>query len=277
MTDLLTTQPPENGRGCGIRDEEMPYLSSGLSPFGMPLEHFIFDPTPEWLDVVKRGYTLIVDQEGITHVGMFFSKGDYPHWWDFVMETKHYGVSRKVGKEFPFHRLTPDKSKFFFIHPRGIPTFDYTALGPSWMKDPKCCRLHYCKWLPSKEMEARYPHLSGSAIPFWQETNTPTGFHPDYEIEPCAFASAQIAYLVHRSKKAKGYEVEELDDCFTVRGPSFSYSDKIPVVEQGTKLAFRPGVFMWQKITHIEYFQKADPKSQAAAEGAGFDTVTLPW
>jgi len=241
----------------------------------MPIEHFIYDPTRPWTDVLKRGYTLITDPLGVTHVGMFVSKNDYPHWWDFKCETARYGVSRKVGKEFPFHRLTPDKSKFLFIHARGIPAFDYTALGPSWMRDPKCCRLHHCKWQPSETMETEYPHLTGSAIPFWGATNTPTGYHPDHA-EPCAFAGGQLAYLVHREKKYKRYEVEELDGCFTVRGPSFSYSDRIPEYSGG-KLAFLPGVFMWQKITHIEYFSRAEAKSQAAAEAAGFDTVTLEW
>lgn len=276
MTELSTTAPPENGRGCGFREEEMPYLCTGTSVFGSPIEHFVYDPTPEWTDIVKRGYVLIMDQEGVTHIGMFISKNDYPHWWDFTRETKGYGVSRKVSKNFPFHRLTLEKSNFLFIHARGIPAFDYQALGPSWMPDPEHCRLHYCKWQPSKEIEAKYPHLSSSVIPFWRPTETRTGYHPDPQDEPCAFASAQIAYLVHREKKYKGYEVEELDDCFTVRGPSFEYSGRIPTLEQGP-LSFWPGVFMWAKVTHIEYFNRSDADSERAAREAGYETVTLDW
>ena len=41
---MLTTTPPPNGRGCGDRVAEAPYVCCGLEKDGTPIEEFIIDP-----------------------------------------------------------------------------------------------------------------------------------------------------------------------------------------------------------------------------------------
>lgn len=40
-TEIYTTTQTPNGRGCGDRDEEMPYACCGLSEWGQPVESVI--------------------------------------------------------------------------------------------------------------------------------------------------------------------------------------------------------------------------------------------
>ncbi len=276
--NIYPTLELPHGRGCGSRDPEAPYLCTGVGKVGHPPEYFVYDPAVPWTDVLQRGYTLVKDKEGINHVFMFVSKNDYPHPWDFVAECR-YGVSRKVDRGFPFDKLTPDVSTMQFIHARAIPDFIYTMLGPLPEKDREHCRLHYCKWSADKmtpEMNLIMKESLGSDV--WSTLSTPTGYHPCPPLESCAYAGRQLGYIVHKEEKYKGYEVEtdESADMFTVNGPSFAYSGFTPEYDPD-KVGWKAGVFYWSRITHIEYTDKSDKESEADAQAAGYETVTLTY
>lgn len=267
-----------HGRGCGSRDPEAPYLCTGIGEVGHPPEYFVYDPAIPWTDVLQRGYTLVKDKEGINHVFMFVSKNDYPHPWDFVTECR-YGVSRKVDTGFPFDKLSPEKSTMQFVHARAIPGFIYMMLGPLPEKDREHCRLHYCKWAADGMMQNHGVHDTQDLENHewdWSASGTPTGYHPYPPLQSCAYAGRQLGYIAHQEQKYKGYEVETDEDAgmFTVNGPSFAYSGFLPEYDPD-KVSWKAGVFYWSRITHVEYKDEPDKKSEADAQAAGYDTLTL--
>lgn len=272
------TRPPEHGRGCGYRDEEMPYLCTGLARKGMPMEHFLLDPVRTYDDVWQRGYTLI-EIEGVVHVLIFVSKETYPGPWDFFAEAKDYGVSRKMSRDFPFHALTPEKSKMFFAHERAIPRFEYRMKAPVYSEGQAeyMTRLHGCKWTPSRELckAEKLPYEQPSK--FWPHMETPTGYHPPDARKPCTMALKELSWFIHSQQEALNYTLTEIGDRFSVLGPSFSYAGAIPALLSGEQVAWATGVFMATYISHVEFANKADKKSADQALSAGYDVKTVPW
>ena len=293
MDELFPTIALEKGRGCGERDPEMPYLCHGLALVGQPVEYFMFDPFIAWDDVWQRGYFLVENSGGVTDVYMWISPDHYPTPYDFVAEVKAGGVSRKVDKSFPFHKLTPGVSQMRFIHKNAIPLFNFEMRGPASANDPAHCRLHHCKWQVPDWMARDFPAIDpvfpGTA---WPVLGVKTGYHPS-DGDTCSYANQTLSYLVHKEQTTEGYELSHLPetDLFTVYGPSFSYSAFMPTLGERHEfdhtalmppwykkdIMWRPGLFYWTTIEHVEYFAQADEQSQEAAEMAGYQTVVLPW
>ena len=181
--DINTTLNPPLGRGCGDRKEGEPYLCLGLSKRGFPMTHFIPDPIPprEW----QRGFALVRAPEGHNDLMVYIGREYYPSAWSFVEEVGAYGLSRKMSEDFPFHEITPGRTRLYIVHPRAIPKFPYRV--PSGNNSP---RLHNCKWFnPEAESRAYYRED-------WDWT-TP-GYHPPAPgEEPCAFALRNLSALFH--------------------------------------------------------------------------------
>lgn len=275
----VTTLLAYNGRGCGVRDPEYPYLCTGVSRWGSPAETFLRDPVPPWKDELHRGYTLVQDKDGITHVVIFVGKEPYPAPWDFFREGKEYGYSRKMGKGFPFDRLTAGISRMHYVHEKAIPLFEYQCFGPAHLEDPEHYRLHYCQWHANGSISHPQTEYGGDGA-FWPGLGIKTGYHPYDGTEPCTYALQQLAYLVHVMSPHPKYKLEVCPETssFKIEGPSFRYGAPIPEVpEQETDIAWGPGCFLSTLITHVEYSHKADEKSAERAAAADFSVKVVEW
>jgi len=112
-------------RACGdSRVNNALYLCVDLSPYGKPIEYFLLDPTKP-CDLKPFRTPIIVEGKEHNDIAIYIGKEFYPFIPDFVEESRIMGISRRIPKNFPFERLTPYKSRMFFVHERVIPMFDY--------------------------------------------------------------------------------------------------------------------------------------------------------
>lgn len=111
-------------RGCGTRKKGGIYAEVPLSPFGMPLEHFLFDPpvivnagdlgiTPVGVKLLKRA------NEDVYDVYDIVGADSYPNVADFVEEVRRFGISRRLTSSLDFSLLT-DKSKIILMHSKAF-------------------------------------------------------------------------------------------------------------------------------------------------------------
>jgi hypothetical protein len=107
-------------RGCGFREENGVYFETGLSPFGRPLEEFMFDPVieiPYGFTVPERGMTLL-EWGGTWHVVNRVGAESYPSPLDFLEEGRRFGFSGRVQHTFEWEKLEYGKSRILHCHPR---------------------------------------------------------------------------------------------------------------------------------------------------------------
>jgi hypothetical protein len=122
-------------RGCGDREPGGVYAESGLSPFGRPIEHFLFDPplpVPDGLDLVNKptlwqrvdpasGEPMLDPETGnpiydlLIHIGA----EHYPEAADYIEETRRLGASRRLNPNLDLSRLSR-LSRMLLAHPRAI-------------------------------------------------------------------------------------------------------------------------------------------------------------
>lgn len=117
-------------RGCGERAENALYLCVDLSPTGRPIEDFLVDPVVSWSGGQLRA-PMLVESKGVTHIVLGIGATYYPFVSDFVEETRRFGISKRVPRNFQVERLTAGKSKLLLAHPRSIPNFDHEARASS--------------------------------------------------------------------------------------------------------------------------------------------------
>ncbi len=112
-------------RACGDkRVENGLYMCVNVSSYGKPIEYFLLDPTKS-CDLKPFRTPIIVEGKEHNDIAIYVGKKFYPFVPDFVEESRVMGISRRIPKNFPFERLTPYKSRIFFVHERAIPLFDY--------------------------------------------------------------------------------------------------------------------------------------------------------
>jgi len=141
-------------RGCGDRKPNGVYAESGLSPFGQPIEHLLFDPPlplPAGLDLVNKTllWQRVDPQSGepeldpvtgrpiydlLIHVGAEY----YPYAPDYIEETRRLGASRKLNPNLDLSLLTL-RSRMLLAHPKAIPV--------NWqdLTLPEVCKKHRLK------------------------------------------------------------------------------------------------------------------------------------
>ncbi len=105
-------------RGCGKRKAGGLYVCSGLSPFGMPLEYFIIDP-PYPFDGEAFRSPILFEREGKNHIMMWVGADNYKYCSDFLEETRHFGVSKRIPADYPIEKLS-EGSMMFLVHPKAI-------------------------------------------------------------------------------------------------------------------------------------------------------------
>jgi hypothetical protein len=268
--ELLTRQPPD-GRGCGSRDEEKPYLCTGTSAEGLPIENFLIDPPlPLPPDGWHRGFEIRPrdpkDPDSINDVIIFIGSEAYPAAWDFVEESRHFGVSRKVSPDFPFEQLSPD-SRMIFAHKQAIPTFAYELVA--YRQQPAIfCKCH--------DPNVQTPTIGLNSV--W--STIASGWHPRLESEirstPCTTALQDLAFLAHDDHGDRPAEYG-LPARFTIERPSLNYGGFYPHMDDTEHAEFEAGLFLALPLTHIEFKNKPHEAAQTKAQAAGFRTEVLPW
>ena len=120
MSTMAMPIAPE--RGCGMRKAGGIYAEVPLSPFGVPLSHFLFEPPQEFdvetLGVTPVGVTLI-EMEGVTHIVDWVGESFYPNVADMIDEIRSMGLSRRLPSNLDFERLTPG-SKIILLHRKAL-------------------------------------------------------------------------------------------------------------------------------------------------------------
>ncbi len=255
---MLTTTPPPNGRGCGDRDEESPYVCCGLDKDGTPIEEFIIDPAIPWPGKFQRGVKILPrnpqDPTGLQDLVIFVGKQHYPSAWSFIEETRRFGASRKVPPNLPFEKLTPGQSRMIFVHSRAIPAFDYELNRPA---EPLAGCSQYEQWK--------------------QSPDTYNGEPPEKHREetPCTYGLRDLSIYLHADTEP----LEDDPEYYAVIMPSFIYEVKYPLLppyRTTTKwLDWQVGVFLALPLGHIEFVKKPHRQAQERAEKAGFTTVVM--
>lgn len=204
-------------RGCGSRRPGL-YLCSGLSPFGMPLEHFLIDPpmpVPEYLDLPNKFQW--VDEES-QHLMHWVGAESYPYVCDIIEEGRHKGFSFRASPMLDLSRLTP-KSQMLVAHPK--------AYNERWsfQQIPQCDK-----------------HIEGHDQPWEKGAQAPlTG--------PCLF---KTYHLIPEQAAEGGSRAMALDGSvfFLRRVGSLLYAYH-PTGEDASGL--RPGFFASLPITHATF------------------------
>lgn len=109
-------------RGCGdARTEGGVYIESGLSPFGLPLEHFILDPPERWPGEKLPSLGVKIQKiDGFFHIVDVVGESHYPSPADYLEEGRRMGFSRKVNPGLDFSLLTAGASRIVTLHPKAI-------------------------------------------------------------------------------------------------------------------------------------------------------------
>ena len=133
MFDFPRAIPDE--RGCGDREPGGVYVESGLSPYGSPLEYFLFDPPlplPAGVDLVNKPQIWqrvdpatqepVLDPvtgrpiyDLLIHIGA----EHYKYAMDYIEETRKLGASRRLNANLDLALLTR-RSRMLLAHPKAI-------------------------------------------------------------------------------------------------------------------------------------------------------------
>ncbi len=262
---MSTTTYQPGGRGCGERDEGVPYLCSGLSDYGLPAEMFLIDPVRTYNNgeadlPVERGMRLI-KRKGCEHydvLNTIGAKGEgYFSPWVFFIEGKTYGFSRKLVNNIDIAALTPGDSQMFFLHRFSIPLFEY--------------RIH----------QQRAPLQDCHKAELWpidHWTDTVPGWHPDGM--PCTFALRDLSILLKNENPRilVGRSGEQMEKFCITLPDSWEYTGYVPDTDiDPLPSDWAAGIFLHVPITGIEWKGYAEQTDLEKARAAGFDTAVLDW
>jgi hypothetical protein len=167
-----------NTRLCGAgRVQGGVYFEVATSPYGAPLESFLFCPpivledseiqefgiSPSGMSLLKRPQP---DGSIIYHVADWIGVSHYPDIWDFLSEGNALNFSRRVPSTFDFSKLTKE-SRIYFIHARGwIENWhEYFEHEPTYPLT-KCCPHD----VASYKMNGRFPVISEHSHSYKHET-----------------------------------------------------------------------------------------------------------
>ncbi len=145
MFDFPRAIPEE--RGCGDREPGGVYVESGLSPYGSPLEYFLFDPPlplPAGVDLVNKPQLWqrvdpetqepVLDVETgrpvfdlLIHIGA----EHYPFAPDYIEESRRLGASRRLNPNLDLSLLTR-RSRMLLAHPKAIIVPWRDLILPDW-------------------------------------------------------------------------------------------------------------------------------------------------
>lgn len=151
-------------RGCGTRVAGGIYFEVATSPFGKPIDHFLYDPPvelPEGLELPARGQVVLPrpDDSGVYDVYDRIGSEHYPNVQDVIEETRHMGLSRRAAKTTDF-ALLGRGSMIILAHARAIienPVPYYDVIGAEL---PVGGRMWWCpKHIAEHATFKLYPHM----------------------------------------------------------------------------------------------------------------------
>lgn len=197
-------------RGCGVRKADGIYAECGLSPFGRPVEAFLFDPplpVPEGLSVNPLGVTFVQADQMVNgrlvstvHIVDWVGADHYPNVADFIEEVRVLGVSRRLSSSLDYSLLTKE-SRLLLVHSRAYIAnhTEYQQVGPCPRNNDHadgspCCGLWWedvRDGEPSGEGREVIRKLPSAA---YRALSTPDNVQPDYR--PGFIASFPISRLV---------------------------------------------------------------------------------
>lgn len=247
---MSTTVPV--ARGCGKRQQGGIYMECGMSPYGMPVEHFLLDPpvpTDAALNLATQGIDW-VERDGTWHVIDWVGQSHYPNVADFVEEVRRFGLSRRIPKNEDFSRLTT-ASRIILVHARAIlvpATFKrYRPSDDAPFTCPKRVLFKEGQKVPPfiKEHESGAPHLCAGV--WWEDVK---GGDPD---------------------KSVGGEV---DSRFIIRTmPSFRYGARTAPLDVTPE--YTAGMFASFPISNLAVVRAADGSHVEAAAKASRANIPI--
>ena len=168
---------------------------------------------------------------------MRVGKEDYPFIPDFVEETRRFGVSKKIKRDFDPSKLTRNESQLVLIHNRGIPLFKY-------LLEFYVCHKPY-------NFDVKKIHEGQCIWDLW-ELSTSKSFKKKHEVE-----------------------INEKSSIATIKTPSVKYQCKIPIgVASWSKQKYVPALFLRFPSIRFEYVSKKGRRPKKIEERlkkAGFD------
>lgn len=109
-------------RACGRRIAGGIYMECAMSPYGEPLEYFLYDPpipvSATDIGLSSVGVKPFTTGDDVTHVLDWVGRQYYPTPKEFLEEVRQMGLSRRIPRNFPFERLTR-ASRVVLVHPLG--------------------------------------------------------------------------------------------------------------------------------------------------------------
>jgi hypothetical protein len=219
-------------RGCGERKDKALYLESTPSPEGMPIENFIYDaPIPVNQEPFRAPILYRDERTGLYHVLIWVGKKFYESPWDFIREAAVKGISRRIPKSFPIHKLSPG-SAMLFIHS--------DAIVENW-----------------RELSEELKKQGITSIP------CPKGKGSHKELkENC------IALLYYTLKGKDTGEEGEYGKWVDRKVGDLTYSLPNPYEEVDFNPVFKTGIFLYAPITNIAYISKDGQVEESVKEVA---------
>jgi len=207
-------------RGCGNRSENSLYLCVPTSPFGKEIEYFLLDPVMVCNLKAFRTPIIIEHKDSkIKDVAIWIGEQYYPFVSDFIEESREMGVSRRIPRNFPIEKLTPHKSRMFFIHSRAIPDFEYDT---------------------GKECPRKLKH------------NKKPG-------DTCVFDLCSLSALTNFGEKHKVTVIDEDNVQITTPSVKYQTSiptQPLLNLEQKKSFPYQMGIFCSFLVSHLEYINK---------------------
>jgi hypothetical protein len=188
-------------------------LSIPTSIFGRPLEFLIVDPALKWGGGTLRSPMIVPDSAGVNHIMLGIGAQNYPAFPDWFMESKKYGVSKRVPRGFPVERLTPGKSRFLLTHPRAIP------------REPFRAGRFPC---PKEKKEHEHPRND----------------------QKCVGGLWPLAGLIEGPKAKHEVLPGDQEGKFVVKTPSVEYS--VPICTEPDEMTYDAGVLMQFSLFQFE-------------------------
>ncbi|MGB3203637.1 MAG: hypothetical protein WBB28_01475 [Crinalium sp.] len=242
-------------RGCGRRKAGGVYLECQLSPYGLPIEHFIVDP-PHLIEEAWRlsakGVRLIERPRGnssVHHVIDWVGAQYYPNVADFIEEVKRLGLSRRVPKNLDFSKLS-SASRLLLVHHKawidGIENY-----FPKW-ECPKEINFHR----PSILLKQSSPRMCAGL--WWHDLVGGKFINTDDEGNSVDELDTLIAAILPDSSRLEKLKVLRKMPSFEYYGYAQPFKDKS---------AYRPAIFASFPCTRIAVVKGED--AEATMERVG--------
>jgi len=252
MFDPFLKAIPEP-RGCGEREEGGVYAECGFSPYGSPLEHFLFDPPlplPDGIDLINKPQLWqradpvsgepVLDPETdapVYDLLIWIGAEHYPEAADYIEETRRLGASRRLNPQMDLSKLTC-RSRMVLAHPK--------AIIASWrdLMPPKQCQ----KQLPFHD-QVFYERFHRDQLETGEGIDTR---HDDERADPCIF---KLWEILPKDEATLTFE-REGDSPLCLRRIGSTTYDYCPTGEEVT--AWQAGFLLGLPITGIALIQYQD-------------------